>query len=141
MKKRAFTLIEVLVVVGIFLAMIAILAPFVDMAKSRALRLNCAGHLRQISLGLHGYASKHGGAFPKTLADLYPDYVADPSAFDCPASKVIGTKESPDYLYAAGLTEKSFPKAMVLEDLENNHRAGKNIVRVDGSVEWVTKKR
>lgn len=137
-RKRGVTLIELAVVIGIFLIMIAVLAPFVHMAKARANRINCANNLMHISLGLHGYAREHNGVFPASLGALYPDYLQDPAAFDCPASKKMGTKTEPDYKYAAGLTENSSPKEIIAEDTDGNHKkSGRNILRVDGSVEWV----
>jgi len=121
--RKGFTLIELSVVIGIFLVMIGILAPFVQMARARADRINCAINLRKISLGLHAYAVDHDDAFPSNLAALYPNYVVE---------------EKANYEYVAGLTERSDPKDIVVQDVEGSHnRAGKNVLRVNGSVEWV----
>ena len=142
MKNKGVTIIELMVVVGIFFVMIAILAPFVHMVKTRSQRISCANNLRKISLGLHAYALEHNEALPAALAELYPNYVDDQNVFDCPASKNIGTKDKPDYSYRAGLTESSNPKEIVVEDLDGNHKeAGKNILRLNGSVEWVRTRR
>jgi type II secretory pathway pseudopilin PulG len=139
---RAFTIIEVVVVVGIFLVMVAILGPFVRMVKVRANRINCANNLMQISVGLHRYAADHNDAFPQNLGELYPNYVEDERAFDCPASKIKGTKDKPDYNYVTGLTESSPLKEMIVQDLDGNHKkTGKNILRINGSVEWVSARR
>ena len=138
MKDKGFTIVELLVVVAIFLVMVACLGPFVHMVKVRSQKIDCVNNLRKISLGLHSYAISHKGAFPATLSELYPKYTADPSAFDCPASKIAGTKDKPDYNYKAGLTRLSDPKEVIVEDLDGNHgKAGKNILRLNGAVEWV----
>lgn len=138
MRKKGVTIIELVVVAGIFLAMIACLAPFVNMVKVRSQRIDCANNLRKLSLGLHSYALAHKGAFPATLSELYPGYVDDQSAFDCPASKMAGTKDKPGYSYKAGLTKSSNPGEVVVEDIDGNHKkAGKNILRLNGAVEWV----
>ena len=102
-RYKGFTLIELLVVIGVFLVMFVCLAPVVQMTKARADRINCANNLMRISLGLHRYAQDHNDAFPASLGDLYPNYVKDLQAFDCPAAKVIGTPEKPDYNYVGGL--------------------------------------
>lgn len=136
--KRAFTLIELLIVIGIFVLMTVILAPFVQFAKSRAAMANCATNLRKISLGLHEYAARESDAFPPDLGALYPDYIDDEKAFDCPASKRIGSKMKPDYIYTAGLAETSSPKEIIVRDADGNHgRAGKNVLRINGAVELV----
>lgn len=141
-SRKAFTLIELAIVIGIFLVMIGALAPFVHIARAKANRLNCTWNLRKISLGLHAYAADHDDAFPPSLAALYPNYVDDEKAFDCPAGKIIGNKEKTDYEYIAGLTEKSDPKDLIAQDIEGNHkRAGKNVLRINGSVEWASKSR
>ncbi|MCX5686273.1 MAG: type II secretion system protein [Candidatus Omnitrophica bacterium] len=142
MLKKGVTIIELLVVAGIFLAMIACLAPFVNMVKVRSQRIDCANNLRKLSLGLHSYALGHKGAFPASLGELYPNYADDRNAFDCPASKTMGTKDKPDYSYKAGLTESSDPREAIAEDLDGNHRkAGRNILRLNGAVEWVRARR
>ncbi len=141
-KARAFTLIELAVVVCIFLVMIAVLTPFMRLAGGRAHRINCANNLRRISLGLHAYAADHDEAFPQSLGELYPNYVESEHVFDCPAAKTVGTKTNPDYKYTVGLTESSPSKDVIAEDLENNHRkAGRNVLRVNGSVEWIARAR
>lgn len=141
-KNSAFTLIELTVVVLVFLAMIAMLAPFVQMTKARANRIYCANNLRQISLCLHKYALEHGNVFPKSLKDLYPDYITDQGAFDCPASKAVGTSDDPDYIYITGLTEASSLKEIMAQDKDGNHKKqGSNILRIDGTVEWAREKR
>lgn len=134
--KKGVTIMELLVVVGIFFIMIILLAPFVRMVKGRAHIINCENNLRALSLGLHNYAADHNEAFPPDLAALYPNYVGDKKAFDCPATNAVGTPEKADYRYIAGLTEASQPTTIILEDNDNNHkRRGKNILRINGLVE------
>ncbi|MDD5427898.1 MAG: type II secretion system protein [Candidatus Omnitrophica bacterium] len=138
MRRRAFTIIELLVVVFVFLAMFAALAPFVRMAKMRANRINCANNLRQISLGLHKYARDHQNKFPKTLGELYPGYITDGEIFNCPSIKFRSAKDTPDYIYTQDLTEASPGREVIVLDTDGNHkRSGRNVLRVDGTVEWV----
>ncbi len=137
-KKAGFTIMELLVVAAVFFIMIAVLAPFVRMARERAIKMQCANNLREISLRLHAYAADHNDVFPANLSDLYPNYVANGKTFDCPASKTEGTSKNPDYSYAANLRESSDLKEAIVADLDGNHKkSGKNILRIDGSVKWV----
>jgi competence protein ComGC len=134
--KRAFTIVELAMVIGVFLLMMAVLAPFVNMAKERKNKIACAGNLMKISIALHSYASEHGGAFPPSLGELYPRYISDEKAFDCPASKRNGAITEPDYLYTAGLTELSSPKEILAQDAEGNHKkSGRNVLRLNGLME------
>ena len=135
---KGFTIAELLIVAGIFFVMLALLTPFVNMTKGRSRRLACANNLREISLGLHRYAADHNDSFPQALGELYPRYVAREQVFDCLSIKSVGTKEKPDYEYVGGLTEASAPKEIIVRDMLGNHRrAAGNVLRVDGSIEWV----
>ena len=136
-EVSGFTLVELAVVIAIFLVMIIALTPFVRMARERANAINCADNLRKISLGLQSYAADNKGVFPKELGVLYPNYVKEKTAFDCPSAKSEGTPERPEYKYFAGLTEESGPKEILAEDFDGNHgKSGKNVLKVGGAVDW-----
>ena len=117
---------------------VTLLTPFVNMAKERSRRVNCEKNLRGIRLALGAYAAEHGEEFPKELRELYPNYVTDRIVFDCPASKVVGSPEQPDYVYTAGLKALSPAKSVVVEDIDGSHgKRGKYLLRIDGSIDWV----
>jgi prepilin-type N-terminal cleavage/methylation domain-containing protein/prepilin-type processing-associated H-X9-DG protein len=65
-SKRAFTLVELLVVISILGLLMAMLLPAVQAARSAARRAQCANNLRQIGLAVQQYADVHHGAFPAT---------------------------------------------------------------------------
>jgi prepilin-type processing-associated H-X9-DG protein/prepilin-type N-terminal cleavage/methylation domain-containing protein len=68
----AFTLVELLVVMGIFAVLIALLLPALARARQSAVRLTCASNLRQIGIGLIAYAHGHRGCFPGPAIAWYP---------------------------------------------------------------------
>lgn len=136
--KRAFTIIELLLVVAIFIATFIVLTPVVNRMKDRASDIKCSKNIRLISLALHMYAADHNEAFPGSLSDLHPNYIKEEKVFDCPASGSVGTAEKPDYEYTAGFTESSPPAEVIVWDRDLNHKKrGRNVVRVNGAVEWV----
>jgi prepilin-type N-terminal cleavage/methylation domain-containing protein len=66
MRRRAagFSLIELLVVIGIISVLIAILLPALNRARELARRANCLSNLRQVHQAFHFYALDHRDQVP-----------------------------------------------------------------------------
>ena len=136
-RRNGFTMVELAIVAAIFIMVLAILTPFINLVKDWADVVNCGHNLRQISLGLHSYAADHHGAFPAGLRELYPDYVKSEKFFYCPAAQHGKGSGEVSYVYTSGLKESSPAKTIIVSDNDENHSGiGRNTVRVDGSVQW-----
>ena len=66
MRRKGFTLVELLVVVGIIAVLIAILMPALSRARDQALRVQCMSNVRNILQGILMYASENKNALPYT---------------------------------------------------------------------------
>ena len=64
--KRAFTLIELLIVIAIISILSAILFPVFGKARSSARRTGCLSNVKQIGTAIGMYTSDYDGAFPNT---------------------------------------------------------------------------
>ena|SRR5579863_6779110 len=57
--RRAFTIVELLVVIGIIVLLIAILLPTLSRAREQANQTKCMSNMRQLGLGFIAYAGRH----------------------------------------------------------------------------------
>jgi prepilin-type N-terminal cleavage/methylation domain-containing protein/prepilin-type processing-associated H-X9-DG protein len=69
-RHHAFTLIELIVVVGIMAVLIALLLPALISARKNAQTIQCASNLRQLTMALINYSVEWKGAFPPNSADI-----------------------------------------------------------------------
>ena len=63
-RLRAFTLVELLVVIGIIALLISILMPALTRARDQALRTQCMNNLRQLLAGCHMYVVEYKQNWP-----------------------------------------------------------------------------
>jgi len=120
-RAAAFTLVELLVVIGIIGILVAILLPAIANAREAANRTKCAANLRSLGQFITIFAQQHHGRVPlnqntprsgmsgvevnwmytKDYFVLVDEYGADQRLFICPSSQTANTGPS-SFLYGEG---------------------------------------
>jgi len=69
-RKHAFSLVELIVVIGIIALLLALLLPSLIAARNTARTIQCASNLRQMTMALINYSVEFKGAFPPNSNDI-----------------------------------------------------------------------
>jgi prepilin-type N-terminal cleavage/methylation domain-containing protein len=63
-SRSGFTLVEMLIVIGILAVLMALLLPAVQAARESARRIQCGNNIRQIGIAVAGYAAQNDDTLP-----------------------------------------------------------------------------
>ena len=73
-RKPGFTLVELLVVIGIIAILVALLLPAIQSAREAARRTQCLNHLRQLGVAAHNFHDVHRALPPARYLDDYASW-------------------------------------------------------------------
>jgi prepilin-type N-terminal cleavage/methylation domain-containing protein/prepilin-type processing-associated H-X9-DG protein len=108
MVRRAFTLMELLVVVGVIALLVAIMVPALGVAKAQAKRALCAANLRSLAAADVLYANLYNGFVSRNsgrgLAPSVFYLLADSQQIDLTPVKVPGGSTGFEAEYAAAFS-------------------------------------
>ncbi len=81
-RPSGFTLVELLVVIGIIVVLVGLLLPALNKARRQAYSAQCASNMRQLALGVLQYCIDNNGRFIIEGIDAIPNQTKDGSYAD-----------------------------------------------------------
>ncbi|MEO5917551.1 MAG: type II secretion system protein [Luteolibacter sp.] len=156
MKRRGFTLVEMIIVVAIIATLLGIGFPMTRSVINKSREATCLNNLRSLGVALQTYLQEHGNIMPELKAGraskteevpvldvaLLP-YLETPDAFRCPADKLEFERSGCSYLWNStqnglAFSQLSFfgikdrpDKIPLIIDKEHWHPGGTNYLYAD----------
>lgn len=145
--RRGFTLVELLVAIGVIAILTGIAIPSLSIARARADAARCLGNLRSLGVALNSYLSDNQMTMPPLAAaraDRSEDvavidntldrYVDNAKVFTCPAGRKLAETTGTSYFWNSALSGQTvaslnffgfvtdLSKIPILVDKEGWHR-------------------
>ncbi|MDD2707466.1 MAG: DUF1559 domain-containing protein [Verrucomicrobiae bacterium] len=156
--KWSFTLVELLVVVGVISLLAAMLAPAVRSAREKARQIKCLCNLRQISIGIETYRANFNDLYPYDPVNVNWMGLVNPYLnnqyykLSCPSITTNATTYAINTsVCTQAVVSVDGPRVLVLDIRPRvygatgwappivdgaRHNNGNNYLYTDGSVQW-----
>lgn len=132
MKKNSFSLLELLVVIGVIILLAGLAFPVFQHVQSKSRQTFCANNLRQLGLGLQMYAQEGSrfrlptcagaldrSAGPESMTVLLPYVNHSRTVFRCPADTKYFVQEGSSYDWNTMVNGKEIDeKELIMKDLK-----------------------
>jgi prepilin-type N-terminal cleavage/methylation domain-containing protein len=121
-RCRAFTLIEMMVVVAIILILAAMLLPSLSRAKDQANRVTCINNLRQLNYATHMFADDNEDQLPprrrtpNTWVQRLKEYYVADKIVECPKSRI---QEMTPHSYLINGFNDFFERSLTSDEYNN----------------------
>jgi prepilin-type N-terminal cleavage/methylation domain-containing protein/prepilin-type processing-associated H-X9-DG protein len=96
---KGFTLVELLIVIGIIAILLSVLLPVVSRARETAATVKCASNLRAIGAGFAAYLNEYDDVFPPS--NYYRGLGTDPVTGQVPTQPLQGYVSWTSFIYRA----------------------------------------
>jgi len=117
MRRSAFTLMELLVVITVILILVGIMVPVVAVVRRQARDVTCTNNLQQLGIGITAFRQANNNFFPESLSQLFsagqPLAGESPRVLLCPHD----TKKGADSLF----NRDTLSSSNVSELYDKNH--------------------
>lgn len=83
MKRKPFSLIELLITIAVIAILVGVLLPALNHAREKAIDLHCINNLKQFGTAFMTYRADSEDKMPMWSSDLFPSYIPSAQVYVC----------------------------------------------------------